>query len=70
MNIRLVPTQLEVYFWSTVITMMSESSFMQRCIRNVYHFKLTRKHSKLLLEALAWSIVGLLLGFTLGLLST
>jgi hypothetical protein len=70
MNIRLVPTQLEVYFWSTVITLMSESSFMQRFIRDAYNFKLTRKHTKLLLEAIAWSIIGLLLGFTLGLLST
>jgi len=70
MNIRIIPTHVEIYFWSTIITLMSESSFLQRCLRYVYYFKLNRKHNRLLLEALVWSIIGLLLGFTLGLLST
>lgn len=69
MNIRHVPTQLEVYFWSTVITVMSESRLMQRFMRDAYHFKPARKHTKLLIEAIAWSLIGLLIGFALGILS-
>jgi hypothetical protein len=69
MNIRHVPNQLEIYFWSSIIALMSESRFMQRCMRDAYHFKPTKKHTKLLIEGIAWSIIGLLLGFALGLLS-
>lgn len=69
MNIRHVPTQIEVYFWSRIITLMSESRFMQRCMRDAYHFKPTRKHTKLIVEVIAWSLIGLLVGFALGVLS-
>ena len=68
-NIRHISNHMEIYFWSTLITLMSESEFLQRCIRNAYNFKLTGKQTRFLLEALAWSIVGLLLGFAAGLLS-
>lgn len=48
---------------------MSESRFMQRCMRDAYHFKPTGKHTKLIVEVIAWSLIGLLVGFALGVLS-
>ncbi|HSF83679.1 MAG TPA: hypothetical protein VLA49_20780 [Anaerolineales bacterium] len=69
MNIKQIPARIEVSFWLAAITLMSESLFLQRCLRRIYHYKLALERDYNYLRVLAWSAAGLLLGLIMGLVT-
>ena len=69
-TIKQVFTRLEIYFWSSLITLMSESVQVQRVVQKAHNNKLDRNHVRFLLKALALSATGLVLGLVVGFLST
>lgn len=67
MTIRQIPAHLEIYFWTVVIRLISESKFAQHCLRQAYHLR-TASPGSLVRLGLALSGAGLLFGIILGLL--
>lgn len=67
MTIRQIPAHLEIYFWTVVIRLISESKFVQHCIRQAYQLK-SASPGSLIRLGLALSAAGLLTGIILGLL--
>ena len=67
MEIKQLPARLEVYFWSIVIRMISQSKFAQTCLREVYTLKSVQS-GPIIILALVWSGFGLLIGIVLGLM--
>ena len=63
-------TRLEIYFWASLITLMSESVLVQRVLQKAHKIQLGRIHVRFLLKALALSATGLVLGLVVGFLST
>jgi hypothetical protein len=68
-NLKQVLTRLEIYFWATLITLMSESVLVQRALQKVHKVDLNRHHVRFILKVMALSGAGLILGFAVGLLS-
>jgi hypothetical protein len=66
MTIRQIPTHLEIYFWTVVIRLISESKFVQHCLREAYLLKEARL-SSLLKLGLVISGMAMLFGIILGL---
>ena len=62
---RQVATRIEVYFWSSIIWLISESRFAQRCLQAIYQLKPARQAFSLPV-VLACAIIGALLGILLG----
>lgn len=67
MEIKQIPTRLEVYFWLIVIRLISQSKFVQACLREVYALK-SMQPGLVVTLTLVWSGAGLILGIVLGLL--
>lgn len=68
MNIKRIPAQLEISFWSTVIPLMSETPPLRRLIQGIYDLIQGEHQYRVIKQAMIWSGTGLLLGFVLGLL--
>lgn len=66
MDIRHLPAQLELTFWSLAIPMMGRSKLLVRLIQAVYDIRLNRFAFPALL--LVGSILGVSIGFLIGLL--
>jgi uncharacterized membrane protein len=62
-------TRLEIYFWASLINLMSESVLVQRVVHKAHNTRLLRHHMRFILKAMAISGAGLLLGFVAGFLS-
>jgi hypothetical protein len=69
MLVRNIYNRLALSFWSTLILIMSESRFCQWIILNVHDLYAGSKREHLLKLALFWSVMGLLIGLILGILS-
>jgi len=69
MDLKHIPARIEVSFWLAAITLMSESPFLQRSLRQIYHYKLALERDYNYLRVLAWSAAGLLSGLVLGLVT-
>ena len=69
MNIKQIPARIEISIWLTAITLMSESPFLQRGLRQIYHYKLALERDHNYLRLLIWSGAGLLTGLILGLVA-
>lgn len=68
MNIKQIPAQIEISFWSTVTPMMSDTPFLRRLIRGVYDFTQVNYNFCFIKGVMVWSGAGLVLGFLVGLL--
>ena len=67
MNIRSLPTNIEIAFWSVVISLLSDSEVAQDFVRNCYNCLTSGRYTYYLRLALVFSAAGLLLGTILGL---
>lgn len=68
-NIRQFPQRIEITFWTALIHIMSEAPGISRFFLQVGDFAVARPNLRQLRQALFWSLAGLLLGFSFGLLS-
>ncbi len=66
MNIRLIPTSIEIYFWSFIIALLSDSEVVQRFVRKLHYWMTTGKLRRAFHLALLASTTGFLLGAVLG----
>jgi len=68
MNIRSLPTNIEIAFWSVVISLLSDSEVIQDFVRKCYDCLISRRYIYYLRLALVFSAAGLVLGTILGLI--
>jgi hypothetical protein len=68
MNIRSLPTNIEIAFWSVVISLLTDSEVIQDFVRKCYICMKSGRCTYYLRMALVTSAAGLLLGTILGLL--
>jgi hypothetical protein len=66
MNIRLIPTSIEIYFWSVVISLLSDSEVFQHVVRMLHGWATTGQMGRYLRVALWISSFGFLMGIILG----
>jgi hypothetical protein len=67
MTIRQIPAHLEIYFWTVIIHLISESKIAQYMVKEAY--RLRSAHLTLLIRlGLIISAAGMLIGIFLGLL--
>jgi len=66
MNIRLIPTNLEIYFWSFLISLLSDSEVIQRLVRQVHAWAISGQLSRYLRLALIAAATGFFAGLILG----
>jgi hypothetical protein len=69
MNIRQLPNRLEISFWSTIISIMSDAPGLSRYLLTVKEFAFSEKSLRFLTRLFVWSILGWVLGFILGIFS-
>ena len=67
MTIHQIPAHLEIYFWTFIIRLISESKIVQYCMKEAYQLRSARLGSLIRLGLLI-SAAGMLLGIFLGLL--
>ena len=67
MTIRQIPAHLEIYFWTVVIRLISESNLVRYCVKEAYQLK-SASLSTILKLGLLLSGAGILIGILLGLL--
>lgn len=67
MNIRSLPTNIEIAFWSVVISLLSDSEVIQDFVRKCYDWQASGRFTYYLRLALVFAVAGLLLGTFLGL---
>ncbi len=67
MNIRSLPTNIEIAFWSVVISLLSDSEVIQNFVQKCYDCMTSGRATYYLRMALVFSAAGLLLGTLLGL---
>lgn len=67
MNIRSLPTNIEIAFWSVVISLLTDSEVIQDFVRKCYNCLASGRYIHYLRLALIFSAAGLLLGTILGL---
>ena len=67
MNIRSLPTNIEIAFWSVVISLLTDSEVIQNFVRKCYDCLASGRATSFLRLALIFSTAGLLLGTLLGL---
>jgi hypothetical protein len=70
MNIRQLPNRLEISFWSTIISIMSEAPDLSRLLLMIREFTFSEKSLRFLTRLFIWSILGWALGFILGVFSS
>lgn len=66
MNIRLIPNSIEIYFWSMIISLLSDSEVIQRLFRGVHAWASSGQMSRYLRFALVASAIGFFIGLFLG----
>jgi hypothetical protein len=69
MSIKILLQHLELSFWDTVIPLMHTSQPVRLVVPCVYRFLHIEELQKTVKFSLALTVLGLLLGFTLGALS-
>jgi hypothetical protein len=67
MNIRSLPTNIEIAFWSVVISLLSDSEVIQNFVRKFYDCLTSGRATYYLRLTLVFSVAGLLVGTLLGL---
>jgi hypothetical protein len=67
MTIRQLPAHLEIFFWTFIIRLISESKFVQYCMREAYQLKSARLDSFIRLGLVIFG-AGMMIGIFLGLL--
>jgi hypothetical protein len=67
MNLRLIPTTIEIYFWSLLIGLLSDSELAQRFVRKVHAWVISGQFKRALRLTLVVCAAGFVLGFILGL---
>jgi len=67
MNLRQLPIQLEISFWSFFISIFSDSSDLQLLLQRINDMKKSMME-QILLRTLVWLGAGLLVGLTIGLI--
>jgi len=66
MDTRLIPARLQVFFWTIIIRLISESRLAQTCLQQLYQLK-DAKTASLIRVSLICLGAGMLLGLLLGL---
>ena len=66
METRLIPARLQVFFWTIIIRLISESRLAQSCLQQLYQLKDTNT-AALIRVSLVFLGAGLLFGILLGL---
>jgi len=66
MNIRLIPNNLEIYFWSLIISLLSDSEVIQRLFRLVHAWAISGQMLRYLRMALVACGAGFMMGLILG----
>jgi hypothetical protein len=67
MNIRSLPTSIEIAFWSVVISLLSDSEVIQDLVRKCYDCQASGRCTYYLRLVFFFSTAGLVLGTFLGL---
>jgi hypothetical protein len=67
MNIRSLPTNIEIAFWSVVISLLTDSEVIQDLVQKCYNCLTSGRFTYYLRLTLVFSAAGLLLGTILGL---
>lgn len=67
MENRLIPARLQVFFWTIIIRLISESRLAQSCLQQLYQLKDTQTPA-LIRVSLVCLGAGLLFGILLGLI--
>ena len=67
MNIRTIPSSIEIYFWSFVVALLSDSEVVQRLVCKLHDWIITGKMKRAIHLALITSCAGFVLGALLGL---
>jgi len=66
METRLIPARLQVFFWTIIIRLISESRLAQRCLQLLYQLKDANTKSVIKVSLVCLG-AGMLLGLLLGL---
>ena len=67
MNIRLLPTRFEIYLWTLLISLLSDSEVIQQLVRALHRWIAAGNLTRLLRIIAVLSITGFALGFLFGL---
>ena len=67
MNIRLLPSSIEIYLWSLLISLLSDSELIQRLVRDVHQWIVAGNLARALRIIAILSVAGFVLGFLFGL---
>jgi hypothetical protein len=67
MNIRLLPSRFEIYMWSLLISLLSDSEVIQQLVRALHRWIAAGNLTRLLRITAILSIAGFALGFLFGL---
>jgi hypothetical protein len=65
MDTRQISARLQVFFWTIIIRLISDSRLAQRCLQQLYQLK-DAKAASLVKVSLACLGAGILLGYLLG----
>ena len=66
METRLIAARLQVFFWTIIIRLISDSRLAQRCLQQLYELK-DAKTASVIKVSLVCLGAGILLGYLLGL---
>jgi len=67
MNIRLLPSRFEIYMWSLLISLLSDSEVIQQMVRAIHRWIVAGNLACILRIAAILSIAGFTLGLLFGL---
>jgi hypothetical protein len=67
MNFYQLPKRMEIAFWTTAISLMNTSPHVRFALRKAYPLLIELKRTPLVYLVLAWTAIGLVLGFSLSL---
>jgi hypothetical protein len=59
-------TRLEIAFWDTIIPLMHQSRLVQVLLQKAYPLVANRDHTRMVMQALFITSLGLILGFAIG----
>jgi hypothetical protein len=68
MNIKQLPAQMEISFWSTVIPLMRDTPFLRRLVPEFFDLFSEINIQSTTRQVLIWAGTGTILGFLTGLL--
>jgi hypothetical protein len=67
MNIRLIPSRFEIYMWSLLISLLSDSEVIRQLVRAIHRWIAAGNLARLLRITAILSIASFTLGFLFGL---